>query len=270
MRVTSAILALLPVAAATAAELKPETVAAWDGYIAVANARMQLRAQGLAPFLWIDEHCARARVRLGEPLILPATEHTPRRVPAGLIHHWIGAAFIPDAKIEDVTGVLRDYSRYKDYYRPNVIESKTIRREGPQDLFSLVLVNKALVVSTALEGDYESRYFQVDAKHSYSISQTTRVQEIENHGQASERKLPPDQGSGYIWRLYSITRFEERDGGVYLEVEAIALSRDIPAAVRWMVDPIVRRVSKSSVLTSLRQTQDAVNARFTVAATAAR
>ncbi len=65
-------------------------------------------------------------------------------------------------------------------------------------------------------------------------------------------------------------RFEERDGGVYVEVEAIALSRDIPAAVRWMVDPIVKRVSRSSVATSLKQTQEAAGVSYASAAAAGR
>ena len=45
---------------------------------------------------------------------------------------------------------------------------------------------------------------------------------------------------------------------MYVEVEAIALSRDIPVSLRWLVDPIVRRISRSSLVTSLQQTGDAV------------
>jgi hypothetical protein len=56
---------------------------------------------------------------------------------------------------------------------------------------------------------------------------------------------------------------EERDGGVYIELEAMVLSRDIPAALRWVVDPIVRRVSRSSLETSLQQTADAVRTSVT-------
>ena len=37
--------------------------------------------------------------------------------------------------------------------------------------------------------------------------------------------------------------YEAVDGGVYVETEAMELSRDIPAARRWMVGPIVRRVA---------------------------
>ena len=84
------------------------------------------------------------------------------------------------------------------------------------------------------------------------------MQEIRHYGRPDQQELPPDQGSGYIWRLYSVARFEERDGGVYIELEAIALSRDIPVGVRWLVDPIVRRVSRNTLLISLQQMEQAV------------
>ncbi len=64
-----------------------------------------------------------------------------------------------------------------------------------------------------------------------------------------------------IWRLFGITRYLERDGGVYLEVEVIGLSRDIPASLRWLVEPIARRISRGSLSTSLRQTENAVRLR---------
>jgi len=84
------------------------------------------------------------------------------------------------------------------------------------------------------------------------------VQEVAEFGSPFQRILAEGHGTGIIWRLYSIARYEERDGGVYIELEAIALSRDIPAALRWLVEPIVRKVSRSSLVTSLEQTADAV------------
>ena len=38
------------------------------------------------------------------------------------------------------------------------------------------------------------------------------------------------------------SRATSRYGGVYLELEVIGSSRDIPDSLRWLVDPIVRRV----------------------------
>jgi hypothetical protein len=126
------------------------------------------------------------------------------------------------------------------------------------DRFRVLLMNKAVFAKTALDADCQVTYFPVDAGRSYSITFAPRIQQIEGYGSATEHKLPPDQGNGYIWRMYSITRFEERDGGVYFEVEAMTLSRDIPVAFRWLVEPMVRRFSKNTLVTSLRQTQKAV------------
>ena len=87
------------------------------------------------------------------------------------------------------------------------------------------------------------------------------MQEVRHYGKPNEQILPSDRASGYIWRLYSIARYEQRDGGIYVEVEAIALSRDIPPVLRWIANPIVRRVSRNSMLISLQQTQEAVRSR---------
>ena len=240
------------------AELKKETQQAWDAYIQTANSQMVDRTHG--PFLWVDEVPDRSHsVRDGKILVSPIGQQNPKPVPYGLIHDWIGAAFIPDAKLEDVLSAARDYGHYKEFYKPNVIDSKSLGTAGTCDKYSMLLANHEIVASTALEGEYEACYHRLDDRRWYSIAHTTRLQEIRRYAQPGAQELPSDQGSGYIWRIYSFTRFEERDGGVYVELEVIVLSRDIPVAVRWVVNPIVRRVSKNAMLTSLRQMEEAVD-----------
>ena len=107
----------------------------------------------------------------------------------------------------------------------------------------------------------------LDDRRFYSVSKTTRVQEVDDYGRPGAHRVPEGKGGGYIWKLYSVARFEQRDNGVYLEFEAIALSRDIPSALRFVVDPIVRRVSRNSLLISLQQTEQAVDGRFADVAT---
>jgi hypothetical protein len=256
---TACSLLLCVPAKSNAAELKDETLKAWNEYVRTADSHMQERLRADKQFLWMDETPERIRqARAGEIIISAVGTHNPKRVTSGLIHHWIGAAFIPNTTLDGVFAVVRDYARYKEFYKPAVIDSKPVTQARTRDTFSMLLLNKAIVRRTALESDYESSYFQVDSKRWYSLAYATRLQEIEDYGQPGERKLPPNKGRGYIWRLYSISRFEERDGGVYVELEAIALSRDIPISFRWIVDPVVRRVSKDALLTSLRQTSDAV------------
>jgi hypothetical protein len=232
------------------AELKRETQDAWDRYLHAASGQMAERAKG--QFLWIDEAADRAsRVHEGEVLVSPMGRG-PQGVPSGLIHHWIGAAFVPGARVEDVVAVVRNYERYTEYYKPSIIDARTLSRKAGEDRFSVVAVDKAMFMKRALDSDYESRFTQVDGRRWYSVAHTTRVQEV-----ADQHRIPDGEGSGYIWRLCTITRYEERDGGVYIETEAMALSRPIPMTLHWLVDPIVRKVSRSSLTMSLEQTREA-------------
>jgi hypothetical protein len=252
---------LLPMRA-HAANLKAETVDAWGGYVQSVSLAMQNRARPNGSFLWTDEKPERlAKVHSGEIVVDPAAGPSPRKVPGGLIHHWIGAAFLPNTKLDDILEVTQDYDHYQQFYRPSVIASKTLAREDSDDYFSMQVMNKVFFLKTALDADYQATKVRLDSRRFYSISKSTRVQEIDDYGQPSEHRLPAGEGSGYIWKLFSIARFDQRDDGVYVEIEAIALSRDIPAGVRFFVDPIVRRVSRNSLLISLRQTEQAVGCR---------
>jgi hypothetical protein len=242
-----------------AANLKAETVAAWDDYTQSTTASMENRLRPGNSFLWSFETPERlAQVRKGEIVVAPASGQNPRRVTGGLIHHWTGAAFLAGARLDHVLEITRDYDHYQDFYKPSVIEAKTIDRDALDDTFSMRLMNKAFFLKTALDADYRAANVRVDAYRFYSIARSTRVQEIESYGQPGEHKLPEGEGGGYIWKLFSIVRLEQRDGGVYVEMETVALSREIPGAVRLLVDPIVRRVSRNSMLTSIQQTGEAV------------
>ncbi len=237
------------------AELKQKTLTYWDAYLD--TARPQMTSQ--TPFLWVDQEPERLQsVRDGQILVSSVGKENPKPVDSGLIHDWMGAAFFPNASINDVLSAARDYSNYKEYYKPTVVESKLLSSDGPCEKYSMRVVNKEVVAETALDMEYETCYFKIDDRRWYSTTHTTRVQEIRHHDRPDEQELPPDHGSGFIWRLYSVARFEQRDGGTYVEVEAIALSRDIPLALRWVANPIVRRVSRNSMLISLQQMKEAV------------
>ena len=252
-------IALLAPTGTLAADLKPETVQTWEEYVKAASARNQKHLAPGSSFLSIDEMPGQAaRLRGGDIMVSPAGPHVPMKVPSGLIHDWVGAAFIPSVTLPDVLSVVRDYGRYKDFYHPNVVDSKSTAATEWEDRFSVLLMNKSVIARTALDSDYRSSYTRLDDRRWYSIAETTRIQEVADYGAPSQRTLPENEGTGLIWRLFNVTRFEERDGGVYVELEAIVLSRDIPVSLRWLVDPIVRRISRSSLVTSLQQTQDAV------------
>ena len=69
--------------------------------------------------------------------------------------------------------------------------------------------------------------------------------------------MEPGVDHGFLWRLNSYWRFEERDGGVYVECEAISLTRNVPIGLGWIVNPIVRTLPKESLESTLRNTRRA-------------
>lgn len=255
--ITAVLLIVATSLSSKASELNPETVTAWDHYIQAQSARVMTNSQA-GSFLWSDQSPDRVRrLRQGEILVAPMGRN-PKAVPHGLIHHWIGAIFLPNTSLDDVLKVVRDYDKYKQFYSPNVIDSRLLHQAGTDDAFSLRMLNKALVAKFALDAEFQSSYAPLDKNRWYSVGYSTRIREIEEYGEAGQHELPPNTGHGFIWRLYNISRLEQRDGGVYVELEAVALSRDVPIALRWLVNPVVRRASKGSMLVSLQKTQAAV------------
>ena len=243
-----------------AATLKQETVNVWEDYLQNAKVQIQDRVKPGRRFLCMDESGDRAtKVRGGEVVVWAPAARTPQEIPAGLIHDWIGAVYVANATLDQVSSIVRDYGRYKDYFRPAVIDSKVVAMSDTEDSFSMVLANQGPFRKSALDTVYKSSQVRVDDVRRYTVAQTTRIQEIAEYGSTSQHLLPAGEGAGLIWRLFSATRYEERDGGVYIEIEAIALSRDVPASLRWLVYPIIRRVAKASLTTTLEETRDAIH-----------
>jgi hypothetical protein len=243
----------------SAAELQPDTIQAWDQYVRRNDHQEMERVTGTRPFLWTDDSPDRAaRLRGGEIIVAPFVGHGNQPVPNGLIHHWIGAVFIPRATLARLIDVVNDFDRYKEIYRPLVVESSTVACSDQEQEYSMVWRHRALIVDAAARGHYKTELYSLDAKRGYGITEASSIQEIQSFGERDQRLLAPGTGSGFIWRIRSVSRYEERNGGVYLEIEALALTRDIPASMRWIVSPVVNHLSINSLKLTLRQTRDAV------------
>jgi hypothetical protein len=239
--------------------LRPQTLAAWNAHVAAANARLQYDAQQKNSFLLIDHDPGlRARLRDGAIASTPVGSNGRTAVPHGLITDWVGDIFVPNTTVSDVVAQLNDYDRYREYFNPTVVDARLLSHAGDDYTFSMVLRQKVLFVTPVLEGDYASQTTKVDDARWYTVSHTTRLQDVENYGGPRQRKLPPDHGHGYIWRIHNITRFEEGDGGVYIEIEAMTLSRDVPVGLHWLIEPVVRQLPRNSLEATLQQTRDAV------------
>jgi hypothetical protein len=94
----------------------------------------------------------------------------------------------------------------------------------------------------------------------FSRAYSKRITEVSNPGTSSEHELPVGNDRGLLWRLNVYWFFEERDHGVYMECEAITLTRDVPFGAGKLFSPIVQSVPAESLRTTLEQTRKAVEA----------
>jgi hypothetical protein len=257
-------LAALP---APAVELKKETAAAFDRYLAATDRRINAELRD-GPFLFIDAFPqprraqAYAQLRGGEILIrqVSATEEGhPIEVPHGLIHDWVGILFIPHATLAETLALLRDYDRYRQIYHPDVRASRLLSQSDGDSKVFLQLYKKSLV-TVAFNTDFDVHYEGLGVGRAFIRSDATRIAELQNAGQPGERELPPADSHGYFWRLCDRWRFEEKDGGVYAQLETVALSRSVPAIVAWLVNPLLRSIPRGALSSLLAATRAGVKA----------
>ena len=257
---------LLQPAHVRAEELKPPTIEAFDRYVQLTEANIQSRDASKQPFLWVDslpadrKPAALADLRAGKVVIerletLDNGKHIA--VPGGMIHHWIGTVFIPAATLAQTLALEQDYDHQQDYFRPDVMRSKILRHDG-DDYLVLLRFCKKKVITSVLDTEHEVHYTTIDAAHAASRSHTTRIQEVENAGEPNEKLEPVGQDRGLLWRMNTYWRFEERDGGTYVESQSISLTRDIPAGLGWLIGPFVNSIPRESLTFTLATTRAAV------------
>jgi hypothetical protein len=242
------------------ARLQPETVAAFDRYIGATEERMadDLRE---GRFLAVDRlpETARqktyAQLRQGQIYIQQLHTQPEVQVPGGLIHHWVGVTFIPGASLAQTVAVLEDYDNHKNVYKPDVRQSKLLEHSGSQFNVYLQLQRKSLV-TVVVDANFDIQHTLLGTTRATSKSYSTRIAEVANPGKPDEHELPVGNDHGYIWRLYSYWRIEEKDGGAYIQVESVGLSRSIPWVFAWLVNPLLESIPRgvlSDVLVATRR-----------------
>jgi hypothetical protein len=170
--------------------------------------------------------------------------------------------FLPGVTLDEVNAVFNDYDHYPDFYRPRVVKVKVLRQTDDYQKITTLVVQRTFGVTGAVEADDEIHIIKLDARRVYSLSNATRVQEIADYGQPEERLLSENQGPGYVWRTVSMNRLEQRDGGVYIEMEMIGLSRGIPIGFRWLIKPLIEHMPRTIMLETLQDTRNAVSERI--------
>jgi putative flippase GtrA len=249
--------------AAGAAELRPQTVAAFDRYVRATEARMDRELDGRAPFLWIDRlpdaqrQAADARLRQRQIVVERLETLAGDRaieIPNGICHHWVGTAFIPGASLDRVAALMQDYNQYGSMYRPAVRRSTLISRNGDHFRASLQLFMKR-VLGVVLNTEYDVHYMPVASNRLHVRSYATRIAEVDHPDSPRPREKAVGNDNGFLWRFNNYCSIAERRGGAYVQCETISLSRDIPTGLGWVVGPFVNSIPRESLAFTLGRMQ---------------
>ena len=240
------------------AEAPQKAQSAFDNYARRVEARLAQQHRSAAGFLADIEPGGKLveRLQQGEVVI---EKLSPEKddVPDGMLHDWRGTAFVKGATVADFERLMKNFKAYPQMYSPQVVKAEILSPRGgpaPDHFVATMRVKQKHVITVVMDTTYDVRYGRLDAKHGYSASRSTKIAEIDDPGTARERELPANEEHGFLWRLNTYWSYEERDGGLYMQIESISLTRSIPKGLGWAIGPFVESVPRESLEFTLRNT----------------
>jgi hypothetical protein len=241
---------------ATGAEPKAEAVAGFNSHVRVVETRLARQHASRASFL-ASAASGDARLRGGELIIEQLTPSGGADLPGAMLHHWRGTAFAPGAKAADFERLMRNFNAYPQRFSPQVVQAKVLMQQEDRAQATM-RVRQHHVITVVMDTTYEIDYGRLDPEHGYSSSRSTRISEIVSPGSDEERALNSEEEHGFLWRMNTYWSYEERDGGLYMQVESISLTRSIPHGLGWVVRPFVESVPRESLEFTLRSACNAL------------
>lgn len=201
-----------------AAAPRPETLTAWDVYV--------------------------ARVEAAQSQPVPSAPlHEPRgrtiSVPGGTIHEWRGSVLVPGITVGALVKALSNPGLPPP--SEDLLEARVLRREG--DSLSVYLrVTRSAIVTATYDTEHDVVFSRLSEEAASSRSVATRITEV------------GDDDRGFLWKLNSYWHYRQVGNAVQIDVLSLSLSRDVPAFARPIAAPLISRISRES----MRRTLDAM------------
>ena len=248
------VLLLIAAAGLGAEEPTAPAVAGFNSYVSQVETRLAERHQSRGAFLAPEDT---ARLQRGELIIEDLTPEGGESLPGALLHDWRGTAFIRGAKAADFERAMKDFGDYPQRFAPQVLQARVIARQGDQ--FQVVMrVRQKHILTVVMDTTYDVTFGRLDAQHGYSLSRSTKIAEIASPGSADEHELSPGEEHGFLWRMNTYWSYEQRDGGLYIQIESVSLTRSIPEGLGWVIGPFVESIPSESLRFTLRAARDAL------------
>lgn len=201
---------------AAAAELKSETVLAWNKYVAATEARVRQAPRG-------DTH---PQEPSGEGI----------GVAGGTIYHWRGSTIVHGTTVGALVRALTVPGTPPP--QEDVIESRVLAKTGDSLRVYLKLVRRTIITVT-YDTEHQVTFVCHSARLATSRSVSTRIAEVDGRDR------------GFLWRLNSYWRYSQVGDDVLVEVESLSLSRELPSLLKPVAGPIINRIGRESMTRTL-------------------
>ena len=255
---------------AAAAELQPQTIAAWNRYVEATERRIAAELEQQQPDRFLvqdfrdDAAEARREVLAGrvriDRLETRDADGERIRIPQGAIHHWLGSALIPGVTLEEVLHALI-YAVEPEALQDDVIESRVLSRPGEDRLETFLKLRRKQMVTVHYNTEHAVAYTRHRPGAASSRSVATRIAELDDAGTPNEQERPIGRDRGFLWRLNSYWRYRQVDEGVIVECESLSLSRGIPRLLRWMASPLINRAARDILSRTLASMAEVLSTR---------
>ena len=235
-------------------EAPVQAVSAFSAYAGKVESRLReqhQRPDGFLEFVGTDVQ-KDERLRKGQVIIEQLIRGKEAELPGAMLHHWRGTAFVPGATMAGFERLMKNFNGYPQTFAPQVVRASVLTPHPDNHFTATMRVRQHHVITVVMDPTYDVRFGRLDAQHGYSISRSTKIAEIGSAGTAKEHALSESEEHGFLWRMNTYWSYEERDGGLYMQVESISLTRGIPAGLGWAVRPFVESVPRESLEFTLR------------------
>ncbi|MGD0893749.1 MAG: hypothetical protein ABR923_19675 [Terracidiphilus sp.] len=235
-----------------AAEPSPAAISAFDAYVRGVEARLAEQHRARTEFIASAGVGAESdrRLRQGE-LIVEKLTPLDWSSEGAMLHHWRGTAFAPGATAADFERLMKDFDGYPKSFAPQVVRARVLAQDGDR-VQAVMRVRQQHVITVVMDTAYDVTFARLDARRGWSISRSTQIEEIDGAGSKRERVLSGAEEHGFLWRLNTHWSYEERDGGLYMQIESVSLTRAVPRGLGWVVGPFVESVPRESLEFTLR------------------
>jgi len=255
----------LAVAARIGAEPTQEATTAYNSYVNQVEARLAQKHPTTCVSLPAGADLA--RLRNGELVVEQVSPEMNEKLPGAQLYDWRGTAFVAGARPEDFVRLMKAYDAYPQTFAPEMLGAHVVTHEG--DHYQVIMrVRQKHILTAVLDITYDVAFGRGGSggdssggtlgQCGFVDSRSTKIAEIDQASTSQERALAPNEDHGYLWRQNNYWSYEVRDGGLYIQIESISLSRSIPAGLGWAIGSFTKSIPRETMEFTLRCMRDAL------------